>query len=175
MLWLKRIIKDVAQLHKNPLSDNGIYYIHDEENILNGYALIIGPENTLYEYGYYFFHFTFNKNYPVEPPKVSFETYDKNSYTRFHPNLYRNGKVCLSLINTWQGEGWSSCQTTSSILLTISSILTNNPLIQEPGISINHMDSEPYNNIIRFKNYEVAILKCISLKNDKFNKNESKY
>ena len=39
--------------------------------------------------------------------------------TRFNPNLYRNGKVCISLLNTWKGEQWTSCQTIESILLSL--------------------------------------------------------
>ena len=52
---IKRIIKDVTQLIKEPLTSQGIYYIHDEENIYSGYALIIGPKDTLYQYGFYMF------------------------------------------------------------------------------------------------------------------------
>ena len=87
---LKRIAKDVSEINKFPLNDNGIFYIHDEENILNGYCLIYGPEDTLYQYGYYFFKFKFPENYPQSPPVVTFYTYDSYENTRFHPNLYRN-------------------------------------------------------------------------------------
>ena len=34
--------------------------------------------------------------------KLTYLTNDGN--TRFHPNLYRNGKVCLSVLNTWRGK-----------------------------------------------------------------------
>ena len=36
-----------TELEKNPLENNGIYYKHDEDNILRGYAMIIGPENIM--------------------------------------------------------------------------------------------------------------------------------
>ena len=42
--------------------------------------------------------------YPFKPPKVTYKTND--GFTRFNPNLYKNGKVCISLLNTWQGEQW---------------------------------------------------------------------
>lgn len=158
---IKRIARDVCDLSKNSLSNNGIFYIHDEENILNGYALIMGPEDTVYEDGFYFFKFLFPENYPYSPPKVTFSTYDNKVPTRFHPNLYRNGKTCLSILNTWRGDGWTSCQTIRSVLLTLSSILTSNPLIEEPGILISHRDNIPYNNIITFKNIEVSIIQVL--------------
>ena len=31
---VKRLARDVRQLLKSPLTSNGIYYIHDEDNIL---------------------------------------------------------------------------------------------------------------------------------------------
>ena len=53
---LKRLLKDVAEIIKNPLNDEGIYYVHDETDMFKGYAMIIGPEGTPYEGGYYFFN-----------------------------------------------------------------------------------------------------------------------
>ena len=52
---INRLVKDIKQIRENPLHDNGIYYYHDDNNILKGYALIIGPKNTPYNYGYYLF------------------------------------------------------------------------------------------------------------------------
>ena len=52
---IKRIIKDVKEIKKNPLIEHGIYYKHDEENVLDGYAMIIGPKDSVYEGGILFF------------------------------------------------------------------------------------------------------------------------
>ena len=89
----KRLLRDVADIMKNNLASQGIYYIHDEENILKGYAMIFGPKDTPYENGVYFFDFNFPSNYPYSPPKLTYLT--NNGTTRFNPNLYRNGKVCF--------------------------------------------------------------------------------
>ena len=43
---IKRILSDVKEIIKNPLETNGIYYLHNEENIYNGKAMIIGPLDT---------------------------------------------------------------------------------------------------------------------------------
>ena len=150
----KRLLMDIKDLIRNPLDDNGIFYKHDESDMLKGYALIIGPENSVYEYGNYIFEFTFPQDYPLKPPIVSFKTNDGK--TRFHPNLYRNGKVCLSILNTWRGEEWTSCLTIKSILLSIVSILDDKPLLHEPGITENHTDFLNYNKIIEYKNMQFS-------------------
>ena len=151
-----RLAKDIRNLKKNPLHDNGIYYEHDEENMLHGRAMIIGPTNTPYQYGFYLFKIEFTNNYPAEPPKLIYCTQGNN--IRFHPNLYRSGKVCVSILNTWKGEQWSSCQTISTILLTIATLLDDKPLLNEPGITENHYDFHKFNEIITYSNFYFSII-----------------
>ena len=156
----RRLVKDVKDLVVNPLISHGIYYIHNEDDILKGKALIIGPSETPYENGYYLFNFNFPSNYPHSPPKVTFRTND--GYTRFNPNLYVQGKVCISILNTWQGEQWTGCQTISSILLALCTLLNNTPLLNEPGITVKHTDFLTYNTIITYKNFETAMLQVLT-------------
>ncbi len=157
---IKRLIKDVKQINSEPLNDQGIFYKHDEDDILKGYALIVGPEDTPYENGFYFFELIFPSDYPFSPPKLIYLTQD--GITRFNPNLYRSGKVCLSILNTWRGEQWTSCQTISSILLTLVTVFNNKPLLNEPGVTEAHGDCEKYNKILTYKNYEIAIYNIIN-------------
>ena len=152
-----RLKKDIADIMRSPLNDNGIYYVHDESNFLKGYALMCGPTDTPYEYGFYFFKILFPDNYPMSPPKLTFCNYDKRNNTRFNPNLYRNGKVCISILNTWRGEGWTSCLTLRTVLLSVQTVLNKNPLINEPNITIDHPSVNPYNIIITYKNLSVAV------------------
>jgi len=152
---MRRIISDIKDLRNNPLMAHGIYYEHDEADMLKGRALIIGPADTPYADGFYLFKFQFPANYPHSPPKVDFCTSD--GFTRFNPNLYRTGKVCLSILNTWKGEPWSGCQTISSVLLALCTVLNDEPLLNEPGITKTHRDFDGYNEIIKYKNIEVAI------------------
>ena len=157
---VQRLIKDIKQIKKEPLTTENIYYHHDEENILRGYALIIGPEDTPYFAGYYLFIIDFPEDYPHSPPKVSFIT--NGDGIRFNPNLYVDGKVCISLLNTWRGEQWTSCQTISTILLTLGTLLSNDPLLNEPGIHKTHIDFHKYTKIIEYKNIEIAILRILN-------------
>ena len=158
---IQRLLNDVKYIIKNPLKSEGIYYQHDETDLLKGYALIFGPTDSLYKYGAYLFEFNFPTNYPHAPPAVKFFTNDGN--IRFHPNLYRNGKVCLSILNTWNGEPWTACMNINTILLTILSILDKTPLLHEPGITALHKDFINYNKIIEYKNLEIAIFKMLDL------------
>ena len=158
---LKRIFLDYKDLLDDPIEN--IYYYSEEDNMYKGYAVIIGPKDTPYENGFYFFEFNFLENYPFSPPKVKFHNYD--GFTRFNPNLYINGYVCLSILNTWEGEKWSSCQSIRSILLTLSSILNDSPLLNEPGFTVDHPNLKEYNEILEFKNVEISILKYLEKTN----------
>ena len=60
-------------------------------------VLIIGPFDTPYEGGFFQFLLRFPPNYPFSPPRVKFLTTGDGT-VRFNPNLYRNGKVCLSTL-----------------------------------------------------------------------------
>ena len=155
-----RLLKDVRQLIKNPLTNNGIYYSHDDSDMMKGYALIIGPDDTPYFSGFYFFKFDFPYDYPFSPPKITYLTND--GYTRYNPNLYKCGKVCVSILNTWDGDKWSSCQTISSVLLTLCSLLNEYPLLNEPGQHKHSNDFISYQKSIQFTNINFAICDIIN-------------
>lgn len=155
----KRLINDIKEIVKNPLTKEGIFYKHDEKNMLIGYALIIGNKETPYAFGNFLFRFNFPNDYPHTPPKVTYLTND--GITRFHPNLYKNGKVCLSILNTWKGDQWTGCQTISSILLSLASILDDCPLINEPGVEKTHRDVKQYTKIVDYRCKEFAIYKML--------------
>lgn len=46
---------------------------------------------------------------------------------QFNPNLYNNGKVCLSLLGTWHGgsraEGWTEKSTLLQVFVSIQSLI----------------------------------------------------
>lgn len=156
---IQRLIRDVKQIMKEPLTEHGIYYTHDDTDILKGYAMIVGPEDTQYFGGYYFFKFLFPSEYPYKPPELLFCT--NNGITRFNPNFYVCGKVCVSILNTWNGDKWTSCQTISTILLALCSLLNNTPLLNEPGQTQLSPDYNNYNRSIEFVNIDFAICSII--------------
>jgi ubiquitin-protein ligase len=159
---IARLLKDVKHIIKNPLIEQGIYYIHDDVDMLKGYALIIGPSETPYFGGNYFFELMYPTDYPHSPPKVKYCTNGNN--VRFNPNLYICGKVCVSLLNTWHGDQWTSCQTISTVLLTLCTLLCKDPLLNEPGVSNGHGDMKSYDEIIQYSNIEIAVCNIVEKK-----------
>lgn len=61
------------------------------------HALITGPFDTPYEGGFFYFLIRCPPDYPIRPPRVKLMT-TGGGQVRFNPNLYRNGKVCLSIL-----------------------------------------------------------------------------
>ena len=152
-----RLLRDIRDAVTDPtLGECGIIYRHSETDILTGYACIVGPPDSLYFGGYYFYLFKFPTNYPHSPPVVSFITNTGN--IRFHPNFYANKKVCVSIVNTWRGEQWSGCQSIRSVLMTFQSLLDKEPLLHEPGIRPGHSDFIPYHQMVEYYNYKFACL-----------------
>lgn len=156
----KRILKDIKNYQASQLEEHGIYCKFSDDNIYNFKALIIGPRDTPYENGFYLFDMVFPKDYPLNPPKVTFMTLDDR--VRFNPNLYKNGKVCVSILGTWSGPGWTSCMTLNTVLLSLQSLLHSHPIQNEPGWE-NCTDNRSiyYNELLSYYNYSVAIIKMI--------------
>ena len=149
-----RLLKDVREIMTANVS--GVHYMHSETDMLCGYAMIVGPEDSLYDGGYYFYKFKFPPDYPHSPPLEEFLTNDGE--TRMHPNMYKSRKMCLSILNSWRGDQWTGCQTIKSVLLTIMSLLDSKPLLNEPGITEHNPDFATYHRIIQCKNYEFCML-----------------
>jgi len=152
-----RLLRDIRDVMTDPTLDECcIIYRHSETDMLTGYACIVGPADTLYFGGYYFFIFRFPTNYPHSPPIVSYLTNTNN--IRFHPNFYANKNVCVSIINSWRGEQWSGCQNIRSVLMTFQSLLDKQPLLHEPGIRVGHSDFNSYHMMVEYYNYKFACL-----------------
>lgn len=127
--------------------------------------LIRGPEDTPYEGGFFLFDMKLPDDYPSNPPSVTFLTTGGGS-VRFNPNLYNEGKVCLSLLGTWPGEKWdSSLSNINQVLQSICFlILVPEPYFNEPGYQasqgtrLGEEESERYNREIRVHTIRSAVL-----------------
>ena len=168
-LALKRITADIQNIKRSNLEQENIYVSVNDDNLFNFQALIIGPEtkDSPYQYGFYLFDIDVPKNYPFEPPKVKFMTLDGK--TRFNPNLYKCGKVCLSVLNTWSGPGWTSAHTLTSVLVVLQSLLHEHPIQNEPGYEKEDgIKSKNYNNVIAYQNINFATIELIRNLPEKF-------
>ncbi|KAK9457321.1 hypothetical protein V1511DRAFT_508759 [Dipodascopsis uninucleata] len=102
-------------------------------------ALIIGPADTPYEMAPFLFDIHITSHFPTDPPECYFHSWNTNGIGRVNPNLYEDGKICLSLLGTWPGEQSSETWNpeTSSILQLLVSlqglVLNNTPYYNEAG------------------------------------------
>ncbi|KAJ7180040.1 ubiquitin conjugating enzyme family protein [Mycena crocata] len=130
------IAKELSILTNNlPIAWNSSIFLRiDETRVDVIKALITGPEGTPYYNGCYLFDIFLGPSYNQAPPSVKYMTTNGGKY-RFNPNLYADGKVCLSLLGTWSGPGWVSGRSTLlQVLISIQSmILCEEPYLNEPG------------------------------------------
>ncbi|XP_041826857.1 ubiquitin-conjugating enzyme E2 Z [Melanotaenia boesemani] len=151
-----RIKRDIMSIYKEP--PPGMFVVPDPQDMTKIHALITGPFDTPYEGGFFLFLFRCPPDYPIHPPRVKLITTGYNT-VRFNPNFYRNGKVCLSILGTWTGPAWSPAQSISSVLISIQSLMTENPYHNEPGFEQERHpgDSKNYNECIRHETMRVAV------------------
>lgn len=157
---IARIHTDLKALSKDPL--DGIYCEQDEERVNVCHAIIVGPSDTPYELGFFYFLVEVPDQYPHVPPRVTLQT-TGGGKVRFNPNLYANGKVCLSVLGTWHGPAWSPAQNIGSVLLSIRSLLNSQPLYNEPGFEGKPpQESKAYNRMLRHETLRIAVLDLVT-------------
>nr|XP_043633084.1 putative ubiquitin-conjugating enzyme E2 38 [Erigeron canadensis] len=129
--WAKKIEKEWRILEKG-LPDTIYVRVYESRMDLLR-AVIKGAEGTPYHDGLFFFDVCFPNTYPRDPPKVHYHS----GGLSINPNLYSNGYVCLSLLNTWYGsknEKWTpGVSTMLQVLVSIQGLVLNaKPYLNEP-------------------------------------------
>lgn len=115
-------------------------------------AGIVGPEGTPYADVIFFFDIRLGPKYPVMPPHVWFHSHGR----RLNPNLYDDGRVCLSILGTWDGDDIESWNAKTSNLLRVLLSLQALVFVEEPyyneagygkqkGTKEGHTNSRMYN------------------------------
>lgn len=100
-------------------------------------CLIIGPTGTPYEYAPFVVDLQLGPGFPQVPPVAHFHSWT-GGLGRINPNLYEEGKVCLSLLNTWpgqsEGESWSDKASILQVLISLMGlVLVDKPFYNEAG------------------------------------------
>jgi len=113
----------------------GIAVELNNDNLFEWRVFIEGPKDTLYENGIFQLLMKFPNDYPMSPPVVQFTS------EFWHPNVYTDGKVCISILHPpghdemsgeLPEERWLPTQTVTTILLSIISLLSA-PNISSPA------------------------------------------
>jgi ubiquitin-conjugating enzyme E2 Z len=154
-LAIKRLQREQVSFAKQ--QDESLFVVFDDDVAPHkAIALVMGPKGSPFEGGFFFFEMAFPDEYPLKPPMLDFKTSDGR--VRFHPNLYTNGKVCLSILGTWQGPSWTSACTYLSVLLSIQSIMDAHPIHHEPGYEtqLGAVDAT-YTRMVKYENINVAV------------------
>uniref|UniRef100_A0A0D6QTV7 UBC core domain-containing protein n=1 Tax=Araucaria cunninghamii TaxID=56994 RepID=A0A0D6QTV7_ARACU len=158
------ILKEIASLATNlPLEwESSIHVRVDPVRMDLLKTLIVGPQGTPYQNGVFIFDIYLPPDYPQVPPKVTFLT-TGGGKVRFNPNLYHDGKVCLSLLGTWNGPSWQPWKSTLlQVLVSFQSLIfVADPYYNEPGFE-HHTNSqgaaEEENRSHRYNTLKYAIL-----------------
>jgi ubiquitin-conjugating enzyme E2 Z len=158
-----RISKELKDLQTH--SDLSLAVACRDEDLRSVKALIMGPHESPYEFGFFEFSMRFGREYPRKAPSVTALT-TNGGRTRFNPNIYSSGKVCLSILGTWRGqsgEEWSAAQGLESILLSIQSLMSSNPYENEPGFetandALDKKNQKEYVRKIRHETIRISVI-----------------
>ena len=118
-------------------------------------VVIVGPRDTPYELAPFVIDIQLDSRFPASPPNAFFHSWT-NGIGRINPNLYEDGKICLSILGTWpadeRNEGWTAKG--SSILQVLVSlmglVLVKEPYYNEAGFDVlvgteeSHVTSAQY-------------------------------
>ena len=133
-------LKRIAKEHKilaTSLPEGEIYVRTYESRLDLLRCLIIGPRDTPYENAPFLIDLHLPTNFPNEPPTAHFHSWT-SGLGRINPNLYEEGKICLSLLGTWSGkaetEKWSDKATILQLLVSLQGlVLVSKPFYNEAG------------------------------------------
>jgi ubiquitin-protein ligase len=90
------LVKQLENYNKDPI-DNVIIE-QDQSNMFKLNFIITGPEGTPWDSHIMLGKIDIPNDYPMSPPKIKFTS------RTYHPNIYNDGKVCLSILNLNQDE-----------------------------------------------------------------------
>lgn len=174
----KRAFKDLNLIQKNKdeLSSRGIYFHFDEADILNPEVMIIPKHKqdidfpdlkSPYTNGFFLFKLSIPEDFPISPPKIKF--HPQQNSCRLHPNYYEQGKVCLSVINTWSRDDWAPTTSLMAISNILEERLNERSICFEPGCELSGVSRiKTFNEAVKFGVYQHAILPIIQSKNQNY-------
>ena len=129
---LKKQLKDLNKNSELPFNVGLI----DENDFYKWSVIFTGPEDTIYEGGFFKAILSFPEDFPQNPPEMRFIT------EMFHPNIYKDGKVCISILHSpgvdvfnsqeKAEERWRPSLGVEQILLSVISML-NAPNCDSPA------------------------------------------
>ncbi len=155
----KRLIKEITNIQTDIRKRGDIGYVISvpDDDICKVKVLIKGVYDSVYRHKFIRLDIVIGDQYPFTPPEVYFINYDG---VRIHPNMYENGKCCLTILNTWGDnifEKWTSSMGIETIILAFQSFLDNNPYTYEPG----GRDDETYTVFVKYQSWKTCLIRYL--------------
>lgn len=139
-------MKRVQKEHKILRSANALpsrVYVRTWESRLDLIrVLFVGSAATPYADAPFVVDFYLPSSFPTDPPRAHFHSWPAGNglggVGRVNPNLYEDGKICLSLLGTWEGnkgEGWNASRSTllQVVVSILGLVLVREPYFNEAG------------------------------------------
>jgi ubiquitin-protein ligase len=158
---ITRLQRDFTNLKRSPISEYfAIYELHQDK--LNEWIVfILAPPATVYSGGIFKMLIRFPEAFPMEPPSLTFLG------PMWHPNIYRDGKVCLSVIQIPPpncpperlSEYWRPVNGVEQVMLSCIALLSS----PEPNDPANATAASQYVN--DRKGFELKVKEIIQQNN----------
>ncbi|OQO06574.1 hypothetical protein B0A48_08357 [Cryoendolithus antarcticus] len=139
----KRIGKEHRIISSSDALPQGVYVRSWDSRLDLFRVLFIGPLGTPYASAPFIIDFYLPTDYPHAPPQAHFHSWPGESGLGgtggVNPNLYETGKICLSLLGTWESgaktEGWNSSKSTllQVVVSILGLVLVPEPYFNEAG------------------------------------------
>nr|XP_037288927.1 ubiquitin-conjugating enzyme E2 Z-like [Rhipicephalus microplus] len=157
---LLRARRDIMDIFAAPPA--GVFIAPEENDITRIEALVVGPPETPYEGGFFHFLVKCPPEYPNQPPRVRIMT-TGGGQVSLNPNFHPDGKVCLSILGTSPGPAWTPALSIESVLVSIQSIMAENPYYNHPQfrVELTPDDVCRYNAIVQHETVRVAVCDAV--------------
>ncbi|EAR82786.1 ubiquitin-conjugating enzyme E2 (macronuclear) [Tetrahymena thermophila SB210] len=135
-------LDDQFEFKYSNCSDHCFAYYTQSDNLNQLEGLIIGPQDTPYEGIPYTVTIVIPDQYPIEPPKVTF------NQQILHPNISEQGEICLNILQ----DKWNTVLTIQKVLVSIVSLLYEKNLddvYNHYAKTLYQEDPEEYKTLIK--------------------------
>jgi ubiquitin-conjugating enzyme E2 D/E len=111
MTSAKRIQKELSDIVKNPIPNISLDNV---ETLTEWTGVLIGPQGTVYEGGFFRFIVKFPDDYPFKAPIVKIVT------KVYHPNVDSEGSICLGILKS---DAWKPATQMKNVFQSIVNLL----------------------------------------------------
>jgi ubiquitin-conjugating enzyme E2 A len=134
-----RLTKELNKIQKEPIEG---FTVTNVENIMIWQGELEGPINTPYENNKFKLQISFDEEYPIRAPSVKYLQFI------FHPNIYKDGKICVDIL---QSSEWTPALNVRTIIQSLRSLFMD----PNPSSPANREAAELYLQDIELFNNKV--------------------